>query len=95
MDEARVPPITQVGTEPEKDDFVPVSLCVIVSSPRLVAWTAPVAHKSRNDRLKLNHGRSECLHRPVIFEMKGLKSNFHTPAVACERGICSPTTPPP
>lgn len=89
MDGARVPPILHVGTESETDELVPVAFWVIVFSTRLMVWTTPIAHKSRNSRLKVNPRGSECLHRPVIFEVKGWKSNFHTPTVACGRGTRS------
>lgn len=80
-EEFKFPPILQVRTKPKKDDFVTVSLCVTVFCPRLVVWATSVAHKSRNDKLEMNHRRSGCLCRCVIFEVKGLKSNFHTPTI--------------
>jgi len=93
VDGARVPPILQVGTESETDEFVPVAFWVTVFSTRLMVWTTPVAHKSRSRRLKMNPRRSQCLHRPVIFEVKGWESNFHTPTVACGRGTRSSVHP--
>lgn len=93
MDGARVPPILQAGTESETDEFVPVAFWVTVFSTRLMVWTTPVAHKSRNSRLKMNPRRSECLHRPVIFEVKGWESNFYTPTVACGMGTRSSVHP--
>lgn len=52
MDGARVPPVLQVGTESAMDEFVPVAFWVIVFSTRVMVWTTPVAHKSRDSRVK-------------------------------------------
>lgn len=86
MDGARVPPILQVGTEPQ-DSFVTVSLCVIVFCPSPVIWAISVAHKSMSDKLKINDGRLECFCGSVTSEVKGMKNNHHTPT-AYYRGIC-------
>ena len=54
MDGARVPPVLQVGTESAMDEFVPVAFWVSVFSTRVMVWTTPVAHKSRDSRVKMN-----------------------------------------
>lgn len=73
MDGANVPPVLQVGTDLEKDDFCYCfSMCMATFCHRLVVWGKPVAYKSRNDKRIMNHGLG-CLHRTVIFEVNDMK----------------------
>lgn len=67
MDGASVPPILS-----QRRMILLVSLCVTTFYPRLVVWATPVAHKSKNAKLKMNYN-SGSLRRPVIFEVKDLK----------------------
>lgn len=53
-------------------NIVTVSLCVTMFFLQLVAWAIPVVCKPKNDKLKMSY-ESGCLHRPVIFEVEGMK----------------------